>query len=62
MSQKRRAGEERERFVFMLVVTEVFIAPPTHGERERGMAEGGCVVQEVKERERETERKKRRGG
>lgn len=28
-----RAGEERERFVFMLVVTEVFIAPPTHRER-----------------------------
>lgn len=37
-----RAAEERERFVFMLVVTEVFIAPPTPGERERETGERGC--------------------
>lgn len=49
-----RAGEERERFVFMLVVTEVFIAPPTHGDKEREMGEGGCVAQ--KERERAMEK------
>lgn len=50
--EKGEVGEERERFVFMLVVTEVFIAPPTHGERERKMGEGGCIVQKEKERER----------
>lgn len=31
---RREEGEERERFVFMLVVTVAFIAPPTHSERE----------------------------
>lgn len=57
MSQKWRKegggkpGGERERFVFMLVVTEVFIAPPTHTERERGMGERGCIVQKESKRE-----------
>lgn len=47
-----RAGEEeRERPVFMLVVTEVFIAPPTHGDGKREMGEGGCFVQKDEERE-----------
>lgn len=55
MSQKwRKEGEQerRERFVFMLVVTEVFIAPPTHTEREREMGERGCTIQKKKETEK----------
>lgn len=40
----------------MLVVTEVFIAPPTRGERERERGERGCVAQgEGEKRERKTE-------
>lgn len=55
VSQKWRkeGGErERERLVFMLVVTEVFIAPPTHRDGKREMGEGGCFVQKDEERER----------
>lgn len=37
----------------MLVVTEVFIAPPTHRKREREMGERGCIVQQESEREEE---------
>lgn len=36
----------------MLVVTEVFIAPPTHRDGKREMGEGGCFVQKDEERER----------
>lgn len=32
-----KGGERRERFVFMLLETEVFLAPPTHSHRKRGM-------------------------
>lgn len=54
MSQNRRredgAHERRERLLFMLVVTEVFIAPPTHRERKREPGEGGCFVWKEKDR------------
>lgn len=39
MSQRCR--KERERFVFMLLVTEVFLAPPTH--KETGGMEGMLI-------------------
>lgn len=54
MSQKWKKEEEgeqerRERFVFMLVVTGVFLAPPTQGDRKGETGEGGCDVQGEKE-------------
>lgn len=36
----------------MLVVTEVFIAPPTLRDRKRELGEGGCFVQKGKERKK----------
>lgn len=46
----------------MLVVTEVFIAPPTHRDRKREMGEGGCFVQKEREREmKKTEVFRKRG-
>lgn len=54
--EETRGEERRERFVFMLLETEVFLAPPTHRRRKRGMGEEGCFVG----REGETVRK--RGG
>lgn len=39
----------------MLVVTEVFIAPPTHGECGREMGERGCGAQ-IEETGRRSER------
>lgn len=54
--EEGREEERRERFVFMLLETEVFLAPPTHSHRKRGMAEEGCVVG------REREMGRRRGG
>lgn len=56
MSQKWRKEEgeqkRRERFVFMLVVTGVFIAPPTQGERKQEMGEGGCIIEKERDRGR----------
>lgn len=57
--------ERRERIVFMLVVTEVFIAPPTQGEsgrermhctdkkRERGRRQRGVQRRGEKEQQEE---------
>lgn len=42
--ERRGEQERRERFVFMLLETEVFLAPPTHSHRKRGMGEEGCFV------------------
>lgn len=48
----RGEQERRERFVFMLLETEVFIAPPTHRDRKRGMGERGCFVEKERWREK----------
>lgn len=51
--ERRGEQERRERFVFMLLETEVFLAPPTHSHRKRGMGEEGCFVGKERRREKE---------
>lgn len=41
----------------MLVVTEVFIAPPTRSDKKRKTGEGGCFVQREEERLKNKETK-----
>lgn len=54
-SESEVEGGRRARFVFMLVVTEVFIAPPTHREREREKSEGGRFVEGAERKRRKTD-------
>lgn len=55
-------GQGRERLAFMLLVTEVFIAPPTHRQGEELTGERGCKTKSKREEEdRHSEKKTMRG-